>query len=457
MTITITGSSNIVGDHNISIKELTTTGNVNLIFGGDYQPLSIAYLDPWPIYESVDWELFERRSWLEEQIEAFTRQHSRGYFILEAEAGVGKTAFLAELVRRCGFVHHFVELAPGQDGIVPGLKSLTAQLVRAYFPASQVAGILEMIKGQLPVSPKEDLPGPLSSHAAAYTNYLLYLLRRVSQNCPSEQIMVVIDGLEVAGTPTGQNVLGLPNILPEGVFLLVSRRPVPINLFIHPETPCRKVRLQADEPNNLADMRRYLRKAVTRNSAVQEALTRCHCAENWFVDAVIDKCAGVWIYAQYILYEIEQGKRSPLDLASLPAHLSQYYALYWQRWRQDREKWYKSYLPILGMLTAARKSVCANDLLAWTGVGMPEAALHRLLSEDWRDFVMPVKEHCYKFTHTTLYDFCEGRAGQEDQAGQNLIDELKRATISCALRLLHQAPDKIRRDAAFTLARMGNG
>ena len=72
--------------------------------------------------------------------------------------------------------------------------------------------------------------------------------------------MLVVDGLDEAGTRDRENVLGLPNHLPAGAFILASTQPVPIALDVQP--PPVWVRLEADDIRNEQDARRYLHAAV---------------------------------------------------------------------------------------------------------------------------------------------------------------------------------------------------
>ena len=44
----------------------------------------------------------------------------------------GQDCFLAWLVKERNYIHHFAELAPGQEGIETGLKNLAAQIILAY-------------------------------------------------------------------------------------------------------------------------------------------------------------------------------------------------------------------------------------------------------------------------------------------------------------------------------------
>lgn len=88
------------------INSIINTGDHNQFFIGDYERLRDAYIEPWPVFERVNLSHFVGREWLLAEVDAFLRDHDRGYFILEAEAGLGKTAFLAWLVRQRGYIHH---------------------------------------------------------------------------------------------------------------------------------------------------------------------------------------------------------------------------------------------------------------------------------------------------------------------------------------------------------------
>ncbi|MCK6629062.1 MAG: hypothetical protein L6R45_28280 [Anaerolineae bacterium] len=112
------------------------------------------------------------------RIDTFLHGHDRGYFILEAEAGLGKTTFLAWLTRQRGYIHHFSELAPGLDGMGRDLKNLAAQLVLAY---------------QLNVYEAEGvLPG-----AATRPDFLHRLLKQAAdQRKEGEKIVLVVDVLD---------------------------------------------------------------------------------------------------------------------------------------------------------------------------------------------------------------------------------------------------------------------
>lgn len=124
------------GNHSIAaagiINSIITTGPNSPIFSGTYEKLLDAIILPLEVFERVHIDRFAGRDWLAERIDSILSDNDRGYIVLEADAGLGKTAFLAWLIKERNYVHHFAELAPGQEGIEKGLKNLAAQLILAY-------------------------------------------------------------------------------------------------------------------------------------------------------------------------------------------------------------------------------------------------------------------------------------------------------------------------------------
>jgi hypothetical protein len=402
------------------IHSIFITGDHNQVFVGDYERLRDVYIEPWSVFERVNLDHFVGREWLLAEVDAFLRDHDRGYFILEAEAGLGKTTFLAWLVRERGYIHHFTELAPGLDGVGRGLKNLAAQLVLAYhLSAYEAEGVL--------------------SGAAARPDYLLKLLKHAAdQRQDGEEIVLVVDALDEVGTPPGQNVLGLPQVLPEGVFIIVSQRPVPVTLQVDAATtPRRPFHLAADSYENQDDMRRFLERAATW-PGITQALEEGGDATEQFVTTLLEKCRGVWIYLHYVIHEIERGERSPLDLNALPDGMTQYYARYWQRWRDD-DKWYEVYLPLLTTLAAAQEALTLAQLCSLAGV-TERQGLGRLLQEEWRPFLAVGDTEdgpSYRLYHASLREFLDGRTDLTRlvEAERSLAEELAQATRQAHARV----------------------
>jgi hypothetical protein len=122
-----------------------------------------------------------------------------------------------------------------------------------------------------------------------------------------EKIVIVIDALDQAGVPENMNALGLPGNLPQGVYFIVSTRPV--RLYLTPEAPHQLLRLRSDQAENRADLRQYLQTIPLKLTPSD-------------TQALLARCGGVWVYLRYILQEIEAGSRTLKDLSSLPNGLT---------------------------------------------------------------------------------------------------------------------------------------
>ena len=226
------------------IQSIITTGNNGPVFLG-YERLRDAIIQPSEVFRRVHIESFVGRRWLIDQVDSILNDenNSCGYLVLEAHAGLGKTAFLAWLVKERNYIHHFVELAPGQEGIEKGLKNLAAQIILAY-----------------KLSADEAIPD-----AAGRSDFLYRLLSQAAdKRGPGERIVVVVDALDEAGTPPNQNVLGLPKVLPDGVFFIVSMRPVQVTLYSdRSRTPSWTLEILAESTENLDDMKSFLQASDT--------------------------------------------------------------------------------------------------------------------------------------------------------------------------------------------------
>ena len=124
--------------------------------------------------------------------------------------------------------------------------------------------------------------------------------------------------------------------------------------------------LRAEDTKNLGDMRKFLESAVTW-PGVRKALEseQGRIPDSRFIETLLEKSRGVWIYLHYVVAEIERGERLPLRLDDLPKDLWQYYADYWKRWRDSHgQTWDSVDLPLLTTLAAAQESLPLDALLS---------------------------------------------------------------------------------------------
>ncbi|GIV88399.1 MAG: hypothetical protein KatS3mg055_0917 [Chloroflexus sp.] len=396
-------------------RSIVVTGDGNVVtsifqtyFGGDYLPLADLYLPPDPVFRRVCLNDFVGRAWLEADLDRFLSEHDRGVWLLVGEAGVGKTTFLAHLVRERRYLHFFAEQAPGEAGVTRALQSLAAQLVS---------------RCRLEPYASRDT---LSSSQAAFPDFLERLLDMAAKRLTAkERLVIVIDALDEAGVGPNCNVLGLPKTLPLGVFLVLSQRPVSIPLRVDPYP--QPVVLQAGDERNVRDVETYLR-GVACNQTVAGQLHAHAYSEADFVRVLKEKSAGNWMYLQYVVTEIRAGRRQPLDLAQLPVGLAGYYAEYWGRWRKDPD-WDRLYAPLLAALAAAHEAVTPEQLQRWTGLEVDVYRLKRLLKEEWAAFLYHANGR-YRLYHASLRDFLRGAMSEEDctPADRALVREMKERT-----------------------------
>jgi tetratricopeptide (TPR) repeat protein len=439
---------NTLRTHDISVDDFLydeKIDDLSLFFGDDY-------IFPWTVFDRVNLEHFVGRNWLLAEVDTFFQQHDRGYFILEAEAGLGKTTFLAWLVHEHTYIHHFSELARGPEGIERGIKNLIAQLLISYKQRISIAT-------------------PPASSTVALSDRLLDLLKQIAdQREESEKIVLVVDALDEAGTPADLNVLGLPRALPAGVFIIVSQRPVYVRLKVDtPQTPCKHQALVAESDENTTDTRRFLKQAMGW-PGVEKALEKSKYTPAELMAIVLGKCRGVWIYLYHVIQDIERHHKIPNNLDALPDGLTHYYVYYWISQRdKDKKRWHELYLPLLSTLAAAQDSVSTRELIAWSGVAPspPDWELRGLLEEDWRPFLTitrTTQHKRYHFYHATLREFFEGKGELADlsAAEHTFIEALQQATLDAHERIiamlrqtmLATPADASCRDAAFRLIRM---
>ena len=357
-----------------AIHSIFVTGDLKQFFGGDYQGLAEAYRSPWPVFDRVEVDRFVGRAWLETLLDSFLQKNDRGLFVVEAEAGLGKTAFLAHLVRERGYIHYFFDRTSGRADAPTALRSLSAQHIRAWKLSPDAA---------------EGVPPGSAAWPEFFQNLLKKAADRRDQIKPEEKLVIVVDALDEADTPrSGQNVLGLPRILPEGVYLVVSQRPVEVPLTV--EAPREVVRIEAQGRDNLADMGEFLKQAAGW-PGVKKALDASRIPPARFIATLLDKSQGVWIYLHYVLAEIKTGRRTPLTLEDLPQGLWQYYARFWNQWRRDHEDaWDALHLPLLSTLAAAQEGLTSEMLSALGGVVSDPITLKRLrrvLDTEWSPYL----------------------------------------------------------------------
>jgi hypothetical protein len=84
------------------------------LFGANFERLRDVCFEPAVLERDLDLAHFTGREWLIRQIDKFIATRRRGYVIIQAEAGVGKSSLAAHLVWTRPWLHHFTRLPGGR-------------------------------------------------------------------------------------------------------------------------------------------------------------------------------------------------------------------------------------------------------------------------------------------------------------------------------------------------------
>jgi hypothetical protein len=219
-------------------------------------------------------------------IEEFFQDNDRGHVAIQGEPGIGKSAILAEFVRRTGCIAHFNDRSVNVVSTEQFLDDVCDQLTARYGTGSPPAG--------------------RHGREGAYLAHLLDVASR--RRAPGERIVLAVDALDEAtphGTSDGANVLCLPAVLPAGVYVVLTHRPV-LDLPLVVYGPYLRYDLMAHPAENRQDAEQYI-DAGLRRPGVREWANRVGVGDNDLKSALLAKSANNFMYLRYVLADIEHG------------------------------------------------------------------------------------------------------------------------------------------------------
>lgn len=334
----------------------------------------------------------------------FTDRHPRGYFIIRGDPGIGKSALAAQMVKTHGYIHHFNNRSEHINDAETFLGNMCAQLIAAY-------GLKYTT---------------LPQDARKNAGFLQKLLNEVSAQLGSQgKTILVVDGLDEVDMPVpspGTNILYLPRLLPEGIYIVTTTRKIQLSLKI--ECEYETLDLEHNSEGNIADIQAYVQQAVGAPGI--QAYIAAHGIDNEkFVAHMVEKSEGNFIYLRYVLPEIEQGAYKDLDLAAIPSGLQNYYEDHWVRMRgseAEREAWLNYKLPVVMALVVVNEPVSLDLLAQFSGVPSKPRILDVL--EQWEQFLHKVRvpyqgrlETRYSIYHASFHDFIARKEEVEQEIG----------------------------------------
>jgi len=329
-------------------------------------------------------EGFVGRGFVFEAIEGFLTNQPNGYFIIEGEPGIGKSAILAKYVQKTGCVAHFNVRSQRITSVERFLKNVCTQLISRY---------------NLPYS-------SLPPDATRDGQFLAQLLGEVSAKLKTgERLVIAIDALdEVDRTDhTGVNLLYLPATLHKGVYFVMTQRPGTLPLTVN--TPPHRFDLMQYQAESLQDIQTYIRGEIKKSSQLQAWIDKKGLTVEDFITQLANKSENNFMYLKYVLPDIKNGKYKDLSIESLPQGLQAYYEDHWRRMGMMSEPLPMEKVAIVYFLAELREPVSRRMLGELSG---EKAVTVQQVLNEWKQFLREVQvdgETRYSVYHQSFCDF----------------------------------------------------
>jgi len=329
-------------------------------------------------------EGFVGREYVFSAIADFIDNQPNGYFIIEADPGVGKSAILAKYVQQHDCVAHFNVRSQSINRASQFLESVCRQLIDRY-----------------------DLPYPsLPPEATRDGNFLAQLLDEVSAKLEEGKKLVIaidaLDEVDLGSQDVGINILYLPADLPQGVYFIMTRRRVTLPFVVH--TPQHLFNLMEYRDQSGRDVQDYILSA-TRRPNLRTWLDKRGLTVEDFVNQLADKSENNFMYLRYVLPQIEDDFYQDLSIENLPRGLQGYYEDHWRRMGMTAKPLPHTKLKIIYVLGEIREPISRSLISEFTTED--QLTVQNVLDE-WLQFLK--KQHiedqtCYSIYHRSFRDF----------------------------------------------------
>ena len=372
-------------------------------------------------YRTFRREGFVGRSWLFEEVRTWAMAEGAAAGrpraqLIEAEYGVGKSAFLAELVdtQAAGIpvvAQHFCQfdaiatLAPGRF-----VSSIAAQLAaalpayRAAIEAEEAAGLRQL------------LDAPDNDPIGAFDQAVLAPLEAIAP--PAGPLLLVVDALDEALERRPSNdkaphvtivsLLGQrAQRFPRWLRLLATARPLPAV-----QQPLRQAfslhSLNAEEARNLADIEAYA-EARCQPPPLAALLAAAGLGAAEVATRLRTLSGGKFLYAAFVLNDLASGAlplRDRRDLEALPSGMDDFYLQAFER-RFPTDQAYDEVRELLALHSVQRDPLSRRELAAilnWKEARLlgQQQQLHDLLRLRRNDPAYGPNEFLASFNHPSL-------------------------------------------------------
>jgi hypothetical protein len=412
---------------------------------------------------------FVGREWLVDQVSALLDDPECRFVVLTGGAGVGKTAFLAHLAAAHPQWPRYFIRRDSRDLLRPGdantfLLTIGGQLATLYphlfHPENVQIVVRQRIGGveaggeatgarieELRTSPFYEValrveqkirkvagkatalrigrlvsePRLLQMQDLQYLG-LLDPARLLAQENPDARIVVLVDALdELRYSPAEPDMLRVLRELPEvpsNLRFVISSRPEMFLERLLARHDARELPLDVAGADNWADLRTYA-ECTVGGDEWKPVLEQEGLSPEAFVDGLLGKAAGNFLYLKSVLSGIQQaledpGKRDRLShllrVEELPGELGGLYGHFLAfivKWAKDEfgaAAWREYLRPFLGILAVAQEPLGEEQIIAFTDLKRESI---RDLQRELRQFVETVSGEylVYRIYHSSFAEY----------------------------------------------------
>ncbi len=413
-------------------------------------------------------EGFSGREWLFAEVDAWAADSASRALLIRADYGVGKSAFLAELVARnpggavvaWHFCQHDTRQTLRRGAFVRNLAGQLRDSLPAYREAVEARPELQ-----------ERLDRALEDPGSAFEAALLNPLATLS--APPAPRLILIDALDEALEVDREEAQRVGNLvallankasrLPPWLRLVVTARNNP-EVISRLQGAFTLTQIDAEGADNRDDLYAYAHRQACQDPIAAQ-LAAVGKSADWLAGLLRDRAGGKFLYVARALRDLKEKRLTLAQAGELPPGMDGFYLDAFERRFDKAGRAYGPFRALLGLLCALREPVSAGPLAELLGCETRHIqAAHALLP----DFIVR-RQGGYTFEHFSIAEWLsresdEGfpRAGPyavnlasaeaciHHRALQRIRDGNAHQFDYLVRHLAHHLPDAAERRGAFT-------